>query len=211
MIITKYLHSCLLVKEKDTVILLDPGQYTYEAKVLDVNFLEKLDYILITHEHSDHFWLPFIKKLQKKFFQVQIISTETVVKQLQKEGLNASTKETAQIHIEPVAHEEILFAPVPKNIKFTLFNKLTHPGDSFQFASNTDILAMPMIAPWGSLVEAMKKIVEIKPKTVLPIHDWHWKDEARETFYPRVQEYLKPYEIKFIQTETGEAIEVENS
>jgi hypothetical protein len=115
---------------------------------------------------------------------------------------------TYDIHIEPVPHEEILFFPVPENVKFTLFGKLTHPGDSFHFTSQTDILAMPMTAPWGSMVEAMKKVIELKPKVVIPIHDYHLKDEAIEAFYPRIGDLFKQHGIDFKQIKTGEKIDI---
>jgi L-ascorbate metabolism protein UlaG (beta-lactamase superfamily) len=204
--ITKYLHSCLLVEEKDTVILMDPGQYTYEANVLDINLLERLNYLLITHEHFDHFSLPFVKDITRKFPEVVTISTPSVVAQLEKESIPATTNGTYDIVTDPVPHEEILFFPRPENVKFTLFNTLTHPGDSFHFASDTEVIAMPMTAPWGSLVEAMKKLIELKPKVVIPIHDWHWKDEARHAFYPHVTDYFKQHKIDFRHIESGKTI-----
>lgn len=203
MIITKYLHSCLLVKEDNKTILLDPGQYTYDEKVLDLNALSQLDYILITHEHADHFYLPFIKELIARFPDVSIISNQSVIQLLEKENIPAVNEGNDFLTITPVPHEEILLAPRPENVQFTLFNKLTHPGDSFHFSSQVDILAMPMTAPWGSLVQAMKKVIELKPKTVIPIHDWHWKDEAIQMFYPRAAELFKQHGIEFKQVETG--------
>jgi len=206
MSITKYLHSCLLIEEDNTVILIDPGEYTYNAKIFPLDTLAQLNYILITHEHADHFSLQFIKDIIAKFPDVAIISNQSVVKILEKENLPAASGGNDFITLTQVPHEEILFAPPPKNVQFTLFNKLTHPGDSFNFSSQVDCLAMPMTAPWGSMIAAMKKVVEVKPKVVIPIHDWHWKDEALHAFYPRVAEFLKPHGIDFKQAETGEAI-----
>ncbi len=208
MYITHLLHSCLLVEEKDKAVLIDPGEYTDQAGIMTQSNLSHLDTILITHEHFDHFSLPLVTSLHKKFPEAVIISTPSVVRKLKHEGISATEKETVDIALEPVTHEEILFASVPENNKFTVFNRLTHPGDSYQFASGTEILAMPMIAPWGSLVEAMKKIIEVKPKLVIPIHDWHWKDEAKEAFYPRVTDYLKEYDIVFKPLTPGERTEV---
>lgn len=206
--ITKYLHSCLLVEENDSVILIDPGQFTYDAKVLDLNLIEKLDFVLITHEHADHFYLPFLTEISRHFPEVSIITTKAVASQLEKERIPVMTEGTYDIHVESVSHEEILLFPAPENVKFTLFNKLTHPGDSHQFTTTTDVLAMPMTAPWGSMVEAMKKVIELKPKIVIPIHDWHWKDEAIAGFYPRVADLFREHGIEFKQVKTGEKIEV---
>lgn len=204
--VTKFLHSCLVVEENDRVILIDPGDYTYQAGVLDLNLLAQLDFILITHEHADHFSLPFVQEITRHFPEVSIITTKSVAAQLEKEHIPVMTEGTYDIHVEPVPHEEILFAPPPANLKFTLFNKLVHPGDSFHFTSEADILAMPMTAPWGSLVEAMKKVIELKPKIVIPIHDWHLKDEAIESFYPRVAEIFTSHGIELKQAKTGKTL-----
>jgi L-ascorbate metabolism protein UlaG (beta-lactamase superfamily) len=206
--ITKYLHSCLLVEENDQVVLIDPGAYTYDANVLDLNLLKKLDFILITHEHADHFSLPFVQEITRHFPEVSIITTKSVAQQLEKELIPVMTEGTYDLHLEPVPHEDILFAPPPENMKFTLFNKLSHPGDSFHFTSGTDILAMPMTAPWGSMVDAMKKVIDLKPKIVIPIHDWHWKDEAIESFYPRIADLFNQHGIEFKLIKTGETIQI---
>ncbi len=98
--------------------------------------------------------------------------------------------------------------PSPDNIRFSIGNILTHPGDSYQFSDSTAVLAMPMIAPWGSLVDGLTKILEVRPKKVIPIHDWHWKDSAKAAIYPRVTEYLRERNIEFIIPETGKPFEV---
>lgn len=208
MTITKYLHSCLLIEEDNKTILLDPGQYTYEAKVLDLGKLNKLDYLIITHEHFDHFFLPFVKEFVAKFPQVKIISNQSVVDLLQKENIHASYTGNDFVQTEEVPHEKLFDKAPPPNVKFTLFSKLTHPGDSFHFDTTTDILAMPIQAPWGSLVQAVEKIMELKPKVVIPIHDWHWKDDVRKGFYERLTEYFKPQGIELKGLETGEMIQV---
>ena len=65
--ISKHLHSCLLAEEAGKIILIDPGNYTFEEKALDIGKLEKLDFLLITHEHQDHIYLPFLKIIFEKF------------------------------------------------------------------------------------------------------------------------------------------------
>lgn len=64
--ISKHVHSCLLIEENNTTILIDPCNYTYEEKALDINSLGKLDYLLIAHEHQDHLHIPFIKEIMRR-------------------------------------------------------------------------------------------------------------------------------------------------
>lgn len=205
--ITKYLHSCLLVEEVGKKFLLDPGNYTAEAKVLNINNLDKLDYLLITHEHQDHMYIPLIKKILLKFPDLAIITNPSAKKLLEKEGINSSTKATDLIKVESVPHEKVFGGEPPMNILFRI-DDLTHPGDSLHFNSSTKILALPVQAPWGSLTQAVKLAVSLKPKVILPIHDWYWNDIARELFYKRLESYFATLGIKFIGLKTGVQVTV---
>ena len=88
--ITKYEHACLLIEEARTV-LIDPGNFTRESGLLDITTLPKLDAILYTHEHQDHFDLALLKDLQGKFPEVVIISNPAFVSQLKSENIQATS------------------------------------------------------------------------------------------------------------------------
>ena len=207
--ISKHIHSCLLIEEKDKVILIDPGNYTDQEKALDVDSLKQLNYLLITHEHTDHMYIPLIKQLVEKFAGVEIISNDSVKNILIKEGIRISTNGNKFIEIHDTPHEKLPFSlPTPPNSLFTIFDKLTHPGDSLSFDKTTSALALPIQAPWTSLTASIEKAVELKPKVIIPIHDWHWKDSVRKNFYERAKDYLKQFNIEFKGLETGETIEI---
>lgn len=209
MSITKYLHSCLLIEEDNKTILIDPGMYTFDAGIFPFGSLEKLDAIVITHEHFDHCFLPFIKKLQEQFPSVPIYCNTAIAQILQKEHIAVSVDLPNFITAESAPHEKLLDTPTPQNTAYTFFHKLTHPGDSLQFTKTAAILALPVQAPWGSMVQAAEKAVVIKPKTIIPIHDWHWRDEARKGFYERLAIYFENYEIFFQKIETGIPVKLE--
>jgi L-ascorbate metabolism protein UlaG (beta-lactamase superfamily) len=206
--IKKYLHSCLIIEEESKVFLIDPGNFTYQEKALDLTKLNQLDYILITHEHPDHCHIPFIKEILAKFPEVEIISNESVVTKLRDEQIEATTEAPAFITIESVPHEDVVLAVPPENIQFTIFNKFTDPGDSHHVKHTAPVLALPIQAPWGSFADALKLAEELSPKYVIPIHDWHWKDEVRKSMYQRAKEYLAQSDIAFISLETGEPHEL---
>lgn len=208
MIITKYLHSCLLLEEQQKTILIDPGQYTYDTKVFPLNTLQNLDFILITHEHADHCYVPFIQELLQKFPKVQILTNESVVNTLRAVNVDASTKTPEFITTESVPHEDVVTAVPPENTQFTLFQKFTDPGDSYHIRITAPILALPIQAPWGSFSDALKLAETLSPQYVIPIHDWHWKDEVRKNLYQRAYDYLKLSEIEFKGIETGESVEI---
>ncbi|MBI1984549.1 MAG: MBL fold metallo-hydrolase [Candidatus Wildermuthbacteria bacterium] len=207
--ISKYVHSCLLVEEHGTVALIDPGNYTAQANVLDLESIAKLDYLVITHEHADHMDIPLIKKISVKFPGLQIMSNSSVKSILEKEGLIVLTGGNEDIALKEIPHEAVFGVSSPvKNVLAKVFGKLMHPGDSFQFGSSAEILALPVQAPWGHLTEAMEKAVQVKPKAVIPIHDWHWNEEARKNFFERISQYLQQHGIAFYPLEGDETIEI---
>lgn len=206
--ITKYIHSCLLIEENNKTILIDPGIYTFNERVLDINSLTKLDYILITHEHQDHMYVPAIKDVMKRLPSVKIISNSSVKKFLEKENIYVSTEETEVIKMQEVPHEKVVGVEPPLNVQFDIFGEITDPGDSHSFTSTLEVLALPIQAPWGSYSSAIELAIQLKPKAVIPIHDWHWKDEARKELYVRSKEYLKQFGVKFMPVEAGQTIEV---
>lgn len=206
--ITKYLHSCLLIEEAGKTILIDPGQYTFDAHVFPIDSLAQLDAIFITHEHADHCSLPFIRALVTKFPAVEIVTNTELVTTLQAEQVEATAELPDYVTAQPVAHEDIVFAVPPVNTQYTFFGKLTHPGDSHHLTTSAPILALPIQAPWGSFANAIKLAESLSPKYIIPIHDWHWKDEVRKMMYDRAEEYLAQSDIVFKKLETGETIEL---
>lgn len=197
-----------MVEEAGKVILIDPGNYSAEEHALNINTLTQLDVIAITHEHPDHMDLPTIKQLVAKFPNVKIFSNGVVKDILGNEKIEVFTNGNENVQMTPVPHEKIWFGnPVP-NLQMTFFGRLTTPGDSHSFSTTTEILALPVQGPWGSTTHAVELALKLKPKVIIPIHDWHWRDEARKGMYQRLKEYFAQNGIDFKPVETGEIIEV---
>ena len=204
--ISKHVHSCLLIKDQGITIIIDPGNYSYEEKALDMDGIEKLDYILITHEHPDHMHAPFIKELLGRFPDAKIITNSSAKTLLETEGISASTQGNEIVISSPTPHEKVFGIEPPENVQFSVFGKLTHPGDSLSFRLETPVLALPVQAPWGSLTAAVDYAVSLKPEVIIPIHDWHWNEKARKAFYIRLEKYFAAQGIKFAPL-TTESIE----
>ncbi len=206
--ISKHLHSCLLIEEADKTFLIDPGIFTYEEKALDITTMMKLDYLLITHEHPDHMHLPFVKDIVATFPKTKIITTPAIVDILRNENITATNEGDTLVHIESLAHEALWDVPVPQNVLMTVCGKLTTPGDSHHVTSTEEILALPIQAPWGSTIDAVNLAVKLKPKVIIPVHDWMWKDAFRKIMYQRLTPYFEKLGIQFKGLELGEAIEI---
>ena len=206
--ITKYSHSCLLVELPDRTVLFDPG--VMSAKLLDISKLTYLDDIVVTHEHNDHMSIDLIKKLVERFPDVRITAPQAVVNILHDNAIRASEDAAPEIvpFSAPHEHVEPLF-PTPEASGYHYADMLTHPGDSHSFTETMPILALPVTAPWGATVKAINLAIALKPKAVIPIHDWHWSDEARAGMYDRIAEALKKEGIDFIKPVNGEPFTIE--
>lgn len=207
--ITKFVHSCLLVEMPEPVsrtVLFDPGVMSEE--VLAGHNFEFLDDIIITHEHSDHLSMPCVKRLVEQFPDVSITASQSVVNQLQSEGISASSQESEGIVFFEAPHEhgEPLLTKYPEQIGVHYLDTLTHPGDCHTFKETKAILALPITAPWGSTVRAVNLALELKPKYILPIHDWHYRDEARTQTYNNLEQFFAGKGIAFVKLETGEPV-----
>lgn len=201
----------MLIENNGITVLIDPGNFTFEENALPIDDMEKLDFVLITHEHADHMSVPLLKKIVAKFPEVRVISNGVTADLLAKEGIAASIQSPEFVEALPIPHERVL-ALAPHNTLFHVFGELTHPGDSLQFSETKEILALPIQAPWGSMVAALEKAAQLKPKLVIPIHDWHWKDEARKKLYAMAATYLREQGIEeFRGLETGESIDIIHS
>ena len=206
--VTKFVHSCLLVETPERVALFDPGTMSEEA--LDIDKLERLDDIFITHEHADHISMDLVKKLVQKFPDVRITSTPSVVRQLDEQGITASDQPPTGIEFFDAPHEDVapLFGQPPEEIGIHYLGVLSDPGDSHSFNETKDILVLPITAPWGSTVKALNLALQLKPKYVLPIHDWHWNDQARQQTYAMFERILGENDIKFYKLETGVPVDI---
>lgn len=203
--ITKLEHSCLLVEMPEPVsrtVLFDPG--VMSAPSVNIDSLEFLDDIFITHVHPDHCDCELIKKLVEKFPNVRITGPREVVAKLKPGGITASTEPPEGVVFFDSKHEKVLplFQP-PEEIGIHYLDMLSHPGDSHGFTETMPILALPVTAPWGSMVNAVKLALELKPQYVLPIHDWHWRDEARNQAYDQLEGVFKDAGITFCKLKNG--------
>ena len=204
--ITKLGHSCLLVEMPAPVnrtALFDPGNMS----VIDVDSLVYLDDIFITHGHGDHMDMDVMKKLVAKFPDVRITAPDEVVQQLSVEGVKASAEPPEGVIFFDSPHEVIrpfYDSEPPQEIGVHYLDKLSHPGDSHSFTETKAILALPVQAPWGSPNHAVEIGLRLKPKYIIPIHDWHWSDAARASSYGNMEAAFSKAGIAFIKPVNGE-------
>jgi L-ascorbate metabolism protein UlaG (beta-lactamase superfamily) len=204
--ITKLAHSCLLVEmpaPTNRTVLFDPGNFSVE--LVKAANLEFLDDIVITHEHPDHFNQETVVGLAQKFPKVRILAPQPVVGILQQAGVAASTTAPEGMELFEAPHESLdPMGKTPQAIGVYYLDTLTHPGDSHHFSQTKEVLALPITAPWGSTVNAVRLATELKPKIIIPVHDGFWVDSWRQQMYDGLAHYFEGQGIEFIQPKNGE-------
>lgn len=209
--ITKFVHSCLLVEDAGRVALFDPGNFSYDAGFFSPASFNALDDIIITHAHSDHCHIPLLQELVKSFPSATITTIPDVASKLTALGFaNVKTESTSDIKMFDVNHESVSpLGQAPANTGFHYLDKLTNPGDGYGFEQSKDVLVLPVTAPWGCVVRAAGLILQLKPKYVVPVHDWHWNPAARQQAYITLQDFCAKSGITFLGLEDGKPVEIE--
>jgi len=208
--LTKYGHSCVLVEANEQgrprVALFDPGVWNE----LPVDALTQLDDIFISHIHPDHIDMAKLQAVVAKFPQARITAPTEVVQQLHQAGfMQAADVAPEGVSIFAAPHEGHLpFMQPPEEIGIHLLSAYSHPGDSHSFSETMPVLGLPVQAPWGSMIDAVDLALKLKPQYVLPLHDWHWRDEARDWAYDRMEQLFKEAGITFLKPVNGQAIEI---
>ena len=65
MLIQKILHSCILIETGGQKLLIDPGDFCFVEGLLKPEDIPAPDVLLLTHEHSDHFFPEAFPKIFK--------------------------------------------------------------------------------------------------------------------------------------------------
>lgn len=208
--LTKLVHSCVLIEDDGQVALFNPGIYSWQSGVVDLDKISKLDYVVVTHKHPDHLGEPFVQALVQKFPNAQWIAPADTHEDLSKLGVQSVTeKSNGPIETKLVNHAKIEpFGVTPQNLIVHWNGKLTDPGDTHDFSETKDVLLLPVQAPWGTTIRAFELGQELKPKYLIPIHDWMWNDTWRNIVYDGLDRVFSDGPTKFIRPVDGQAIEI---
>ena len=215
MIIKKYLHSCLLVEEKKTKLLIDPGAFSFVEKKLKPEDLGSVDAVLLTHKHMDHYFPEALKIILKN--KTRLLACEEIATLAKKDGFECEIMKASQIlkvgdiSIKAFnAPHEPIPTEIPDNLAYLINDKLLHPGDSYHVhgLKSCEILALPVAGPWSRLVDGLTFASSLKPKIVIPIHDAILKDFMLERIYTLTENYCKEKGIQFKLLSLGASLSI---
>ncbi len=209
--ITKLVHSCVLVEDGGNVVLFDPGVFSWQSGLVDVAALPKLNSVVVTHKHPDHLGPEFVQALVISQPDAQWFAPADAHADLRALGVKLVTdKSIGDVQIVPGNHAPVEpFGVQVQNLLVNWGNKLTNPGDTHDIQQTRDLLLLPVQAPWGTTVRAMELAASLKPKFVLPIHDWMWNEQWRNICYDRFSDVFSSVGIRFIRPVDGEVVELD--
>ena len=201
--ITKLVHACLLVEVAGRRILLDPGIFTTRDERFDLSMVEGVDRILITHEHADHVDADLVRGVMERSDAPNVETTSSLSQVLFNQGIEAISVGSPRF---AAPHERIPIGPGPENTGFHVEGVLSHPGDSHSFVETMPILAMPFAAPWGSLVAGVDRTRLVKPRYVIPIHDWFLSEGGKDFMYGLATAGLAGDDIELVYLKDFESV-----
>ena len=189
MIVTRHGHACLLIESASSRVLVDPGTFTNSWKELT-----DLDAILITHQHADHADVANLPALVAANQQAQVVAEAAVAGMVSElSPVTARVGETidlGDVSVEMLGGEHALLHPrIPGvgNVGYLFRERggpsLFHPGDSYDVTpSGTDMLALPLVAPWASAAMTIDFANAVSPQKAIPIHDFFLNDTGKATW-----------------------------
>lgn len=205
--ITRYFQSCLLVEENGVRVLIDPSGN--EAGNLDK--FGKLDAVLYTHEHADH----FDAELAQTFVEQGIAplyanaSTAKLIKASKTEVNDGQGFEVRGLKIKALELAHCLMidgSEGPQNTGYMINDRFFHAGDGKELAGlAAEILAVPIAGPDISFKDASDFAKQASAKTVIPIH-YDFIGTNPEVFATFAGFFKQPFKIQVISP--GQSAEV---
>ncbi|HSF26115.1 MAG TPA: MBL fold metallo-hydrolase [Actinomycetes bacterium] len=173
--LTKLGHAALLLEIGQARLLIDPGTYSHGFEDL-----RGLTGILITHQHADHLDPARIHALVAANPDALVLAdaaTTAVLAGLGIAATAASAGDTFEpgVLVEVVGQEHAVIhpdIPVVPNVGYLVAERLLHPGDALTVPDRpVELLALPMMAPWMRVADAVDYARAVHPAVVVPIHD----------------------------------------
>ena len=196
--ITRYFQSCLLVEDGGVRILIDPSGH--EAGNFDK--FGKLDGVLYTHEHMDH----FEPGLAQKFADggVAIYANASTAKQMKSPPTVVSDNQEFSIKNLKIQARELPHCLMvsgdagPQNTGFMVGGRLFHSGDGADLAGlKVEVLAVPISGPDISLKDACDFVKQTSAKIAVPVH-YDFIGTKPEIFEMFAKNSQLPFEVKVL-------------
>lgn len=200
--------SCLLVTSDSDATLFDPGVHTFTSGEIDLNSIGDVTRVFVTHEHGDHVNPEFVAWLIDRSRDLIVYSNPAVAELLRPHEIQVEISVPEDVTVEDVPHEVIPSGAAPPNRSFTIEGVFTHPGDSRQANICAPVMALPLVAPWGSATGAVEFARRLRPNQVVPAHDFYLSAAGRHWLWGMVKGVLAQDGIELVELDWGERFSI---
>ena len=200
--------SCLIVTDDGGATLFDPGFFTFESGEIDLATIGDIQRVLITHEHKDHVSPEFVQWLLDRGEDVVVHANAAVAELLRQQDIEASTDDPVGVVSADALHEMIPTGATPPNRSYTIEGLFTHPGDSYQPTMTAPVLALSLMAAWGSSTASVEFARRLGPRQVVPVHDFYLSASGRAWVTSLVKGVLAGDGIELVPLDWGQSYTV---
>ncbi len=200
--------SCLIITTGDGATLFDPGFHSFSTGGIDLDSIGDIQRVLITHEHGDHVSADFVRWVLDRGEDVTVHANQAVADLLAPHDIPVVTETPVGLTAEDVIHETTPMGTAPPNRSFTVDGVFTHPGDSYQPTMTAPVLALPLLIPWGSTHQSLEFARRLRPRQVVPIHDFYLSADGRGWMADLARTVLAKSDIELVPLDWGESYSV---
>lgn len=209
--ITKFEHSCVVIEEGNSKLIIDPG--VYSNSFADFN---NVTAVVVTHVHADHFDISKIKKIAELSPNVQIFSTKEVASEITDKKVIAfepsKNYNVGDFNLEFVGQKHEVVDPKTPVVKNSgvLVNELFYsPGDSYEVPTKPfKVLSVPKSGPWLRIKDALPMFEKSNCTLVIGTHDALINDQGHSSVDSWYTQFAERNGKIYKSLITGESIEI---
>jgi L-ascorbate metabolism protein UlaG (beta-lactamase superfamily) len=208
--IRKFRHSCVLLEDGDTRLLVDPGTFSSGFEELT-----GLTGVLLTHQHADHVDVDRLGGIFERNPDAQLICDPQTAERLalpSKAVQHGDVLTLGSVGVEvfgewhAVIHPDL---PSVRNVGYLFDDRVFHPGDAFTDPGRpVDVLALPTGAPWLKASEAIDYLRAIRPRVAFPVHESVLAPPGIGLYYGLYSRFAEEQDTEWRDLDRGEPFEL---
>ena len=217
--ITRYIHSRLLLEKDGDRLLFDPGEISSIEGLVQPKRFRGVGTVMITHDHPDHLDPNALCQILAPS-NARVVTKGEVTARLAGEGIDAMTVEDVMVtagafslRAIPVRPEPMLRPTLPQVTAFLVDGQVLNVSNSFvddlKTFVGTDLLIVPVMAPFLTEFTVAAFVREMRPRNVIPVHDGYARNCFRPQRYDAFDPAFADLDLRFYRvTQPGNPVEL---